>query len=161
MRGVKVQPETVPPASKQKLRVWIRMLRATRAVEAALRERLRAEFGETLPRFDVLAALDKSEAGISLTQLSRMLMVSNGNVTGIIERLVNEGYVTRIALAGDRRTTLVRLTGAGTRHFQTMARAHEAWVAALLAALDDAEAAHLIETLKAIPTQRPEQETPT
>mgnify|MGYP001367864074 CR=1 FL=1 len=148
----KAKDVTAPlPASKQRLRVWIRMLRATRRVEAALRERLRAEFGETLPRFDVLAALDKSETGISLTQLSRMLMVSNGNVTGLIERLVNEGYVTRLAVAGDRRTTLVRLTGAGTRHFQTMARAHEAWVAELLSMLDDAEAAHLIEIFRTFP----------
>ncbi|MGL5735724.1 MAG: MarR family transcriptional regulator, partial [Beijerinckiaceae bacterium] len=83
------------PASKQKLRLWLRLLRSTRAIESELRERLRLEFSETLPRFDVMAALWKCGEAISLTTLSRMLMVSNGNITGIVDRLVLDGSIMR------------------------------------------------------------------
>lgn len=145
------EPARTAAPGKQKLRLWLRMLRATRSVEGALRERLRKDFGETLPRFDVLAALHKADEGISLTRLSRMLMVSNGNVTGLIDRLVNEGYVARLALAGDRRTTLVRLTPAGSRHFERMAEVHERWVGTLLSGLDGDDADRVSEALRSIP----------
>jgi DNA-binding MarR family transcriptional regulator len=121
------------PASKQKLRLWIRLLRASRAIEAELRQRLRMEFGTTLPKFDVMAALARKGTGMTMTELSRFLMVSNGNVTGIIDRLVAEGLVVRLAHEGDRRATFVRLTAAGVQQFQAMARAHEAWINELLA----------------------------
>lgn len=134
-------------ASKQKLRLWLRLLRSTRNIEAELRERLRIEFGETLPRFDVLAALWKAGDTISLTMLSRMLMVSNGNVTGIIDRLALDGCVTRIADSKDRRTTLVQLTPEGARRFEAMAAAHEKWVAELLRSFTAAQAEELIELL--------------
>ena len=119
--------------SKQKLRLWLRLLRASRAIEAELRERLRVEFGTTLPKFDVMAALARKGAGMTMTELSRFLMVSNGNVTGIIDRLVAEGMVVRLAHAGDRRATFVRLTPKGAQQFQAMAKAHEAWIGELLA----------------------------
>lgn len=134
-------------ASKQKLRLWLRMLRSTRAIEAELRERLRMEFGETLPRFDVLAALWKADDAISLTALSRMLMVSNGNVTGIIDRLVMDGSVTRVADARDRRTTLVKLTADGAKRFETMAAAHEKWIAELLRSFSAGQTEELIALL--------------
>lgn len=121
------------PASKQKLRLWIRLLRASRAIEAELRQRLRLEFGTTLPKFDVMAALARKGTGMTMTELSRFLMVSNGNVTGIIDRLVAEGLVVRLAHEGDRRATFVRLTPAGAQEFQAMARAHETWINELLA----------------------------
>jgi len=84
-----------------------------RVVEVDLRRRLRAEFGETLPRFDVMAALARQTTGMTMTDVSRHLMVSNGNVTGIVDRLVTEGLVVRIANAKDRRATFVRLTPKG------------------------------------------------
>lgn len=118
--------------SKQRLRLWLRMLRATRRVENDLRERLRAEFDTTLPRFDVLAALDRSPDGLRMSELSKELMVSNGNVTGIVERLVADGLVQRKPTEGDRRSTRVRLTERGQRDFTNMAAAHEGWVDALL-----------------------------
>ena len=135
------------PASKQKLRLWIRLLGASRAIEAELRRRLRAEFGETLPRFDVMAALQRRPHGMIMTELSRYLMVSNGNVTGIVERLVAEGHIMRLAVEDDRRATFVRLTPKGTQHFVAMARVHETWVSELLAHFDSSETDTLIELL--------------
>ena len=123
----------VRPVSKQRLRLWLRMLRATRGIESELRERLRKEFDVTLPQFDVMAALARKEDGMSMTELSRSLMVSNGNVTGIIDRLAAEKLVLRQAPANDRRSYIVRLTPKGAAHFAGMAKAHEAWVDGLLA----------------------------
>jgi len=137
------------PASKQKLRLWIRLLRASRAIEGELRERLRIEFGVTLPRFDVMAALERKGAGMTMTELSRFLMVSNGNVTGIIDRLVAEGMVVRCAHEGDRRATFVRLTPKGAAQFAAMARAHEGWVCEILAGFSCAETESLIALLGA------------
>ena len=83
------------PVSKQRLRLWLRLLRSSRAIEAKLRERLRAKYAVTLPQFDVMAALARHESGMTMTELSRRLMVSNGNVTGIIDRLAAEKLVLR------------------------------------------------------------------
>src|ERR1700704_5544454 len=130
---VQRRPRARPqPAAKQKLRLWLRLLRASRALEAELRARLRVEFGTTLPKFDVMAALARKGAGMTMTEVSRFLMVSNGNVTGLVDRLVAEGNVVRLAHAGDRRATFVRLTPRGAQQFQAMAKAHEAWIGELL-----------------------------
>jgi DNA-binding MarR family transcriptional regulator len=123
-------------AAKQKLRLWLRLLRASRTIEAELRRRLRLEFGTTLPKFDVMAALARKGAGMTMTEVSRFLMVSNGNVTGLVDRLVAEGLVVRLAHAGDRRATFVRLTPKGAQRFQAMAKAHEGWISELLAEVD-------------------------
>ena len=132
------------PAGKQKLRLWLRLLRATRANEADLRERLRVQFKMTLPQFDVMAALARAESGMTMTELSRKLMVSNGNVTGIIDRLVNDKLVLRQAPAEDRRSFVVRLTPKGAAQFALVAKAHEDWVNALLADFDLDETERLI-----------------
>ena len=100
-------------ASKARLRLWLRLLRVTREVEGALREKLRVEHGTTLPRFDVMSALSHNPAGLKMSELSGVLRVSNGNVTGIIERLVEEGHVLRAPVDGDRRAFSVRLTEKG------------------------------------------------
>jgi DNA-binding MarR family transcriptional regulator len=131
------------PEPKQKLRLWLRLLRTTRTIEAELRERLRVQFNTTLPRFDVLAALHRKEAGMTMTALSRQLLVSNGNITGIIDRLVADGLVMRMADARDRRATFVRLTREGAQQFAVLARVHETWVTELLADIQ-ADDAHLI-----------------
>ncbi|MDP2620194.1 MAG: MarR family transcriptional regulator [Hyphomicrobiales bacterium] len=129
------------PLSKQRLRLWIRLLRTTRYLEAEVRERLRCEFGTTLPRFDVLAGLYRSEGGLTMTHLSRALMVSNGNVTGIVERLVLDGLIVRVPIENDRRATRVSLTERGRKKFAEMAAAHEDWINELLGSLgrDDAD----------------------
>ena len=106
--------------AKARLRLWIRMLRLTRTIESELRENLRTEFGATLPRFDVMAALHRFPGGMILSELSRYLMVSNGNVTGIVNRLVNDGLVERTLRDGDRRTSVVRLSERGVRNFERM-----------------------------------------
>jgi DNA-binding MarR family transcriptional regulator len=132
---------------KQRLRLWLRILRASRAIEAQLRERLRVNFGITLPQFDVMAALARKDSGMTMTELSRMLMVSNGNVTGIIDRLVTEKMVLREAPAQDRRAIIVRLTPKGAAQFAAMAKVHEDWVDGLLSDFDGAEAESMIQHL--------------
>jgi DNA-binding MarR family transcriptional regulator len=134
------------PASKERLRLWLRLLKTVRQVENGLRARLRAEFATTLPRFDVLAMLDRAREGLTMSALSGRLMVSNGNVTGIVDRLVEDGLVIRVSVAGDRRATRVRLTPRGVEAFAAMAARHEAWVDELLAPLD-AEEARLVAGL--------------
>jgi DNA-binding MarR family transcriptional regulator len=139
------KPASAPqPEIKQRLRLWIRLLRATRAIEAQVRDRLRVQFAMTLPQFDVMAALYREEAGMTMTELSRRLMVSNGNVTGIIDRLMAEQYVLRQAPAEDRRSFIVRLTPNGAAGFAAVAAAHEEWVTTLLADFDADEMVVLI-----------------
>lgn len=130
------------PVSKQRLRLWLRLLIARRAIEAELRERLRVKFAITLPQFDVMAALARKDDGITMTELSRALMVSNGNVTGIIDRLMSRDYVARQTSAKDRRRFIVRLTPKGMARFSIVAKAHEEWVDELLSDFkpDEAEA---------------------
>jgi DNA-binding MarR family transcriptional regulator len=137
-----------PAANKERLRLWIRLLRAARIVEGELRERLKRDFDSTLPRFDVLAALYRQPEGMLMSDLSRFLLVSNGNVTGIVDRLVSDGFVVRSSRQGDRRTSIVRLTDAGTARFQAMAEAHEGWIAELLGEVGEAEAGKLSSMLK-------------
>lgn len=133
----------MPPsgtASKERLRMWLRMLKTTRNVEAQLRERLRTEFSSTLPRFDVMAALARYSDGLKMSALSGVLRVSNGNVTGIVDRLAEEGLVVRVQVPGDRRASLVRLTKKGEEVFAAQAAAHEAWINELLSGFTPDEA---------------------
>lgn len=143
------------PASKARLRLWLRILKVQRILERELRERLRVEFDTTLPRFDVLAALHRAAngstmGGLTMGELSGVLRVSNGNVTGIVDRLVGDGLVVRVPVAGDRRAMVVRLTARGIEHFAELAKAHEAWVSELLGSVDQEEAEVLTEALAAI-----------
>jgi DNA-binding MarR family transcriptional regulator len=135
------------PISKQRLRLWLRLLRSSRAIEAQLRERLRTRFSITLPQFDVMAALARSEEGMTMTELSRQLMVSNGNVTGIIDRLVGEKLVLRQAPASDRRSFIVRLTPKGASQFSVIAKAHEGWIDEMLEEFGAMEAESIISQL--------------
>jgi DNA-binding MarR family transcriptional regulator len=140
---------TARTTGKEKLRLWIRLLRASRTIEAELRERLSKEFATTLPRFDVLAALYRVPDGMLMSDLSRFLLVSNGNVTGIVDRLVSEGLISRARRNGDRRTSIVRLTPRGRDSFRAMAAAHEGWVSELLADVSKTDAQRLTSMLKA------------
>ncbi|PBB92103.1 MULTISPECIES: MarR family transcriptional regulator [unclassified Mesorhizobium] len=140
-------PTSIGPG-KDRLRLWIRLLRASRTIEAELRERLKKEFDTTLPRFDVMAALYRSPEGMLMSDLSRFLLVSNGNITGIVDRLVSEGLVTRARRNGDRRTSMVRLTEEGAKSFAAIAAAHENWVGELLGTVSEDEARRLTGMLK-------------
>ena len=144
--------ETAVPADdfKTRLRLWLRILSVSRLIEAELRERLRSEFDTTLPRFDVLAALQRARKGLKMSELSSVLRVSNGNVTGIVDRLVADGLVVRVPVAGDRRAMTVRLTAAGESEFSRLAAAHEGWVDDLLDSVSAAEANRLIARLQAV-----------
>jgi DNA-binding MarR family transcriptional regulator len=133
--------------SKQRLRLWLRLLNAQRGIEAQLRERLRKGHDCTLPRFDVLAALERYRDGLRMSDLSAKLRVSNGNVTGIVERLVADGLVRRVSVDGDRRAMRVRLTDAGVTRFAAMAADHEIWVDELLSEFDAPELDGLIAQL--------------
>ena len=146
MTGAVPEPSTStsPPASKRRLRLWLRLMRAPRAIEAELRERLRVAFRVTLPQFDVMAALARKDDGMTMTELSRFLIVSNGNVTGIVDRLVAEDLVARAAISADRRATVVRLTPHGKSRFASIAQAHETWVDELLAGFNKKEVEAMI-----------------
>jgi DNA-binding MarR family transcriptional regulator len=153
--AVKSRPKAASPrpASKQRVRLWLRLLRATRAIESELRERLRVQFQITLPQFDVMAALARKDDGMSMTELSRTLIVSNGNVTGIIDRLVADKLVARQAAPHDRRSLVVKLTPKGQSQFSTYARAHQEWLDLLLADFDAAEAEAVIAHLDGLPAR--------
>jgi DNA-binding MarR family transcriptional regulator len=145
-------------SGKEKLRLWIRLLRASRTIESVLRERLAQQFDTTLPRFDVMAALYRTPEGMLMSDLSRFLLVSNGNVTGIIDRLASEGLVKRARRNGDRRTSIVRLTPTGTTAFKQMAAAHQQWVDELLAGVSKADAQRLTSMLEVFRSNWEERE---
>jgi len=129
------------------LRLWLRLLACTNLIEAPLRTRLRERFDGSLARFDLMAQLDRHPQGLKMRELSRRLMVTGGNVTGLTDRLVAEGLVERHSDPADGRAQTVRLTAAGQRHFSTMATEHEAWVAGLFSGLAPAKQALLFELL--------------
>jgi DNA-binding MarR family transcriptional regulator len=133
--------------SKQSLRLWLRMLSCTNVIEKRVRNELRAEFNTTLPRFDVLAVLEHKADEMTMGELSKRLMVSNGNVTGIVARLEKEGLVARRTAARDRRTNYVRLTDEGLAEFSAMAAVHETWIDQMFAGLEDEEVSTLMELL--------------
>lgn len=145
---MKAKRETLPePISKTRLRLWLRLLKLSGGIEAELRRRLRDRHDTTLPRFDVLAALSRHPDGLKMSELSGYLKVSNGNVTGIIDRLTDEGLALRVAIPGDRRAQLARLTPKGQKAFNTLAQHHEAWVDELLGGLTPDEAETLSQLL--------------
>ncbi len=133
--------------SKSRLRLWLRLLKTTGQIESALRRRLRDEHGTTLPRFDVMAALARHPEGLKMSDLSSYLRVSNGNVTGIVDRLTEDGLALRMAVKGDRRAQVARLTPAGHAAFNALAAEHEAWVDDLLGGVSEAEAQVLRDLL--------------
>lgn len=129
------------------LRLWLRMLTCTQLVEKRVRTLLRERFDTTLPRFDLMAQLERSQAGLKMNELSRRMMVTGGNVTGITDQLVTEGLVERIDVEGDRRAYRVRLTPKGRKQFHEMARQHESWIVEAFSALTDKDVATLHKLL--------------
>lgn len=136
------------PLSKRRLKAWIRLLGVTRQAENHLREFLRVNHATTLPRFDVMAALWRRRDGISMSELSRMLLVSNGNATAVVDRLEADGMVARSQDQADRRTVRVALTEAGLAQFESLAAEHEREVNRLFGTLSDADLDALTEILR-------------
>jgi DNA-binding MarR family transcriptional regulator len=134
-------------ADHMALRLWLRLLACTNLVEAPLRTRLREQFKGSLPRFDLMAQLERQPGGMKMRELSHRLMVTGGNVTGLTDRLVAEGLVERHDDPADRRACTVRLTAEGRRQFRTMARAHETWIAGLFSGLTPVQQAQLFDLL--------------
>jgi DNA-binding MarR family transcriptional regulator len=136
------------PLSKRRLKMWIRLLGVTRAAEGQLREFLRVKHATTLPRFDVMAALYRRRDGVSMSELSRLLLVSNGNATAVVDRLEKDGLVRREPSASDRRTIFVTLTPEGLRQFEILAADHEREVNAIFEGLSASDLDMLAPLLK-------------
>lgn len=131
----------------QALRLWLRLLSCTVRIENEIRLRLRRDFNTTLPRFDLMAQLERCSGGLRMSELSQRLMVSGGNVTGITDQLEREGLVLRTRQPGDRRAYTVKLTETGLRRFREMAARHEQWMIELLGGLSDTEKDVMIKEL--------------
>jgi DNA-binding MarR family transcriptional regulator len=129
------------------LRLWLRLLTCTNLIEAHVRARLRMRFDTTLPRFDLAAQLSRAPQGLKMGEVSRRLMVTSGNVTGLVDQLEAEGLVERFDDPDDRRAIRIRLTRAGAQWFSAMAVEHEQWIIGLFEALSPNERATLFRLL--------------
>ena len=129
------------------LRLWLRLLTCTQLVEKQVRSQLRKRFDTTLPRFDLMAQLERAPEGLKMNEVSRRMMVTGGNVTGITDQLVAEGLVDRVDVAGDRRAYRVCLTAKGRKLFNEMARQHEQWIVEAFSSLSDKDVATLNKLL--------------
>jgi DNA-binding MarR family transcriptional regulator len=136
-----------PRDARPELRLWLRLLTCTTMIEREIRRRLAERFQITLPRFDQLAQLDKSPEGMTLGEISRRMMVTNGNVTGLVARIADQGYVERHRDASDGRVQRIVMTEKGHEDFARMAREHGAWVRELLGDLEPAERELLMSLL--------------
>jgi len=133
--------------SKQYLRTWLRLLSCSHHVEQVLRARLRATYDITLPQFDVLAELERAGGPLTMSELSRRLLVTNGNITGVIDRLEKQGYVRRVVSKSDRRVQNIELLPTGSDLFKEVARSHEQWVAEMFGGMLEREATVLFDVL--------------
>ena len=134
----------VGASDRMELRVWLRLITCFNLLDGAVRQSLHQSHATTLPRFDVLAQLYRTSAPMSMGELSRRLMVTNANITGLIDRLVGEELVERQPAPSDRRAQMVRLTPAGKAAFHGMAPVHQKWIHGMLEGLgrDELEALH-------------------
>jgi DNA-binding MarR family transcriptional regulator len=137
----------------ESLRLWLRLLTCTMMIERRVRARLRERFAITLPRFDLLAQLERHPQGLRMGELTRRLMVTGGNVTGLVNELVAEGLVRRLPIEGDRRAQAVRLTPRGKKVFDAMALDHERWLVDMLAGLSVTDRRRLFALLGTLKTQ--------
>ncbi len=138
--------------------MWLRLLTCTQMIERRVRSRLRSRFATTLPRFDLMAQLERHPEGLKMNELSRLLMVTGGNVTAIVDQLEKEGLVERLDEPADRRAFRVRLTRSGERSFAEMARAHEEWVVELFGGMSRREQEDLLRLLAKVKQHAVEKE---
>jgi DNA-binding MarR family transcriptional regulator len=136
-----------PHDHKDELRLWLRLFACKEVIESEVRRRLRDSFNVTLPRFDLMAQLDRAPKGMTLGELSQRMMVSNGNVTGLVDRLVEQGLIDRRPSPKDRRAQIVTLTAEGRRFFRAMARANGDWIGQMFADLSSTDIESLLRLL--------------
>jgi DNA-binding MarR family transcriptional regulator len=129
------------------VRLWLRMLACTNRIENFVRQNLQAKFATTLPRFDLMAQLERAPEGLKMRELSQRMMVTGGNVTGITDGLEKEGLVVREVDATDRRVFRVKLSAEGQRQFRRMAVEHEQWVVELFEGMSMKHKNQLVELL--------------
>ncbi len=129
------------------VRVWLRLLACTNLLEGRVASRLREAFDTTLPRFDFLSQLERNAGGLRMTEISKRMMVTGGNVTRIADQLLAEGLITRTVAPGDRRAAIVKLSAAGRRAFAEMARRHEGWIVEMFAGLTETDRTQLYALL--------------
>ncbi len=143
-----IKKQEQAPRRKRALRVWLGLLTSSQLIEKEVRARFRTEFDTTLPRFDVMAALAREPEGQTMGDVSRWLLVSCGNITGIVSRLVADGLVTRTHSVNDRRAHLVKLSSKGQTEFERMSTAHERWIKELLCGMSNPEMEALDKLLR-------------
>ena len=146
-RVVPDRESAIAHRDKLMLKLWLRLLTCTNLIEGQVRNRLRGTFDTTLPRFDLLSQLDRAPEGLTMGELSSRLMVSGGNVTGLVEALRREGMVARRANASDRRSQIITLTLKGKRFFDAMTPVHERWIGGMLGGLSRVEMSMLFDLL--------------
>ena len=129
------------------VRLWLRMLSCTNRIENCVRQKLQADFDTTLPRFDLMAQLERAPQGLKMSELSQRMMVTGGNVTGITDGLEKEGLVVREVDPTDRRVFRVKLTIEGQKQFRRMATDHEQWIIALFEGMSMKQKNQLVELL--------------
>ncbi len=129
------------------IRLWLRLLFCAGRIESILQSRITGDFGVSLARFDLLSQLERVGDGLTMTEVSRRMMVSNGAITSLVDRLVDDGLVVREVHPRDRRTNIIRLTDHGRDRFLAMAGEHEQWVIGLLRGLDDTTKRDLLNGL--------------
>ena len=154
---------TTPAEHPEALRLWLRLLTCTQLIETQVRTHLREQFDTTLPRFDLMAQLERAPEGLKMNELSRRMMVTGGNVTAITDQLTREGLVERLDVVEDRRAWRIRLTLKGRNTFRDMAQQHEAWIVSAFDSLSEKEIQTLYKLLGRVKQHThttPETETP-
>jgi DNA-binding MarR family transcriptional regulator len=161
MTSAQLDPLAIESGAHEALRLWLRLFTCSTMISQHIGSALKREFGSSLPRFDLLAQLDRAPDGLRMGELSRRTLTTGGNVTWLVRALESEGLVSRRVSSTDRRAAVVRLTPAGRRHFAAMARAHERWIINLFSSLTAAERRTLRSLLGTVkqgfrPTRTPE-----
>jgi DNA-binding MarR family transcriptional regulator len=136
-----------PADHGDELRLWLRLLTCSTLIEGQVRRKLREEFDFTLPRFDLLAQLERADHGMVLGEISRRMMVSAGNITVLVERLTESGHITRTTSSADRRVQIIALTAFGREEFRRMAARHAEWISELFAGVNGRDVGALLKEL--------------
>jgi MarR family transcriptional regulator, organic hydroperoxide resistance regulator len=144
--------------SETSIRLWFRLVRLEARMQAAVGDRLR-QIGVSIPQCDVLTTLSEKE-GVSQQQLAERLYVTKGNISGLLDRLEEAGFVERRAAAADRRQYSIHLTEAGRAMAEKAIAVQHRWIASTLGRLSEADLEALETQLIALRDIVREQEAP-